>query len=536
MTFDPTDYDMTGFGNPHTSNQDPSMGFGAPDTICYGSPEICYSIYVFGFSEDIPAIQTFIGGNLEDFGQKGGQLVKVYANWGDLIPNVKYPGPFKVYLSNGITETLCYSGLPGLPNETYANVHGQYIAFNLPAGLSLGLYDIKVYYGIDYSQSITITAAITIKKDLRDNNTIQIKKNMPLFYDVGDKGDHGWLNTGYQQGKILETLIEVMGEQISSVIPSQYTVLTSDLTYYSKTVNVESTLDFPNVGIIKIGEDEMEYLSKTSTSFTLLFPIKQVYKKYEKVSLINTNIEKIDNYYLRKVYDYKKPVIFDIKANQWDETFKYLQFAETYATPIVYNYFSNLTKHLDFEKTCILSDDNTFIILDPTQEFNTSHVDRFVEIDNKTYYVAELITDIPHISNPATLVNGIKLAAVKTTYWEKAEFQMPVGSTPQYILNVKPYNIVKDWDCRFHTNYEKSIFASTPGFIDRDFISLEGLRGIYFDDNQGIGEQNFLELLATGIESVINRKRKTNDNFGTYVQPNLDPSYTGLAPDNDFNP
>jgi len=512
------------------------MGFGSPDEICYGSPSTCYSVYVFAFGDDIPAIQSFIGGDLEDFGQKGGQLVKVFANWGDLIPNIKYPGPFKVYLTDGITEHECYSGLPGRPLETYANVHGQYIAFTIPSGLDLGIYDIKIYYDIDYSQSITIVSAITIKKDLRDNNTVQIKKNMPRFYDVGNKGDHGWLNTGYEETEFLESLIEVIGEQLSSVIPSKYTVLTQDLTYFSKTVNVESTLDFPNVGVIKIGEDEMEYISKTDTSFTLLFPIKQVYDKWERVSLINTNIEKIDNYYLRKVYNYNKPIVFDIKANQWDETFKYLQFAETYATPIIYNYFSNLTKHLDFQKTCVLSDNNTFIILDPTEEFNESHVDRFVEIDNNTYYTAELVPDIAHISDADISVTGLKLVAVKTAYWQKAEFTVPIGSTPEYILNIKPYNILKDCDCQFHVNYEKSIFASTPGFIDKDFISVEGYTGIYFDNNEGIGERNFLDLLATGIEAVINRKRKNDANFGTYIQPNLDPSYTGLEPDNDFNP
>jgi hypothetical protein len=535
MSYNPLNYDMTGFGNPFTSNEDPSMGFGDIDELCYGSPEECYSIYVFGIGADIPIIATFIGGELEDFGQKGGKLVKIYADWGQLIPNTKYPGPFKVYVSDGITEILCYSALPGFPQETYANNLGNYIAFSLPAGLDLGTYDIKVYYDIDYSKSIEILGAINIKKDLRDNNTVQIKKNMPLFYEVGNRGDHGWTNTEYSQGDVLESILEVLGEELSTIIPSKYTVLTQDLSYLTKTINVESTLDFPQIGIIKIGEDEIEYVSKNDTSFTTLYPVKQVYRKYDRVSLINTNIEKIDNYYLRKVYNYNKPKTFDIKQSQWDDTFKYLQFAETYAMPILYNYFSNLTRHVDFEKVCVLSDDNTFIILDETEEFNESHVDRFIEIQQKVYYAKELVSDIPHISDPGILVKGLKLCEIDTAYWEAADFQMPIGSVPEYTVKVKPYNIIKDYNCEFVLNYEKSIFGTTGGFIDKDFINNEGLRGIYFDSYEGIGENNFLELLATGIAGKIFRKAKAQVGFGTYINNALDPNI-GLSPDNEFAP
>ena len=535
MSYNPLNYDMTGFGNPFTTNEDPSMGFGDIDEIVYGSPEDSYSIYVFGLGADIPIVATFIGGDFEDLGQKGGKLVKIYAEWAQLIPNIKYPGPFKVYLSDGITETLCKSALPGFPDETYANNLGSYIAFTLPAGLDLGTYDIKVYYDIDYSKSIEILSAITIKKDLRDNNTVQIKKNMPIFYEVGNRGDHGWLNTEYSQGELLETLIETFGEELSSIIPSKYTVLTQNLTYLTKTINVESTLDFPAIGIIKIGEDEIEYVSKTDTSFTTLYPVKQIYRKYDRVSLINTNIEKIDNYYLRKVYDYNKPKAFEVRSNQWDETFQYLQFAETYAMPIVYNYFSNLTKHLDFEKVCVLSDDNTFIILDPTEEFNESHVDRYIEIQQKVYYAKELVSDIPHISDPEVLVKGLKLCEIDTTYWEAANFEMPVGSVPEYSVRVKPYNIIKDYDCQFTVNYERSIFGSTGGFIDKDFINNEGLRGIYFDNYEGIGEGNFINMLAAGIAAKIFRKSKAQAVFGTYVNNAFDPN-AGLLPDNEFNP
>jgi hypothetical protein len=525
-----------GFGSPFYTNQpNGDMGFGAPYSITVGATS--YSTIVEqGFGDIQEFIQSFIGGELTEFGDEGGHLVKLHADWKLLFPiNYEFAGPFKIQLIKDENPTPCISGLPGQQEKTWADNIGRTLCFSLPSGLEQGTYDIEIYYGPDFSQKIEILSALQIKNGLRDLNVKNIKNNMPNFYKLNDKNDYGYgIKTQYddKDKKNIEKIIEIIGEELSTIIPAKYTILTQLAEFDDNVLHVETTLNFPNIGLIKCGVEELIYTSKTATTFILKTPIKKEIPKFTTVNLLNDNIEKIDNYYLRQVYQYVKPNSFTVKNDLWDECFRYLQFADRHVFPNIYNYYSLLTSQYDWSHPCLLANANTqvFIIEDINKEFNISHVDRFVEIDNIVYY-AERLVPTAHISNPAITVNGLKLvSACETSLFRKSQF---TNFSKVYQLSVKPFNVNKDYDGKFFIEYEDTIFPSTPGFIDLNYIDAENV-GIYFDNKQGIGDNNILISLTAGIEGKINRKRKTSANFGTYIIPSDNPDFVGLEPDNEL--
>jgi len=525
-----------GFGSPFYTNQsNGDMGFGAPYNITVNVTS--YSTEAEqGFGDIFNPINVFIGGEQIELGDEGGQFLKLFADWKSLVndPTQTYVGPFKIYLTNDTETFLCKSGLPGYPTETWSDNLGQYVSFIMPTGIPHGIYDIEIYYGTQYSQSLFLGDAIRVFKGSRNLYSKNLRKNIPKFFELGIFSDGGKnYETIYNEEKSnIEKILDSIADEMTTIISGQYTIVKIDTTPGDTTLSVESTINFPDKGILKVGNQELIYSSKTDTSFNLINYIKDDIKKFMPVTYINDNLEKIDNYYLRQIYQYDKPISFNIRNEQWDETFKYLQMAERYTFTNIFNYFAALTSHVDFVNDCVLADANNqvFIILDPTKEFNTSHVDRFIQINDETYYSIGLV-DTPHITDPGISVKGLKLNKIATSYWRKAQFT----SYNTIELRVKPFNINIDYNSQFSVIYENSIFGITSGFIDKDFID----HNIYFEDYSQIGERNFnsvelgkSDMTAAGVIPKITRKQKTNDNFGTYINPTLDPNLITLIPDN----
>ena len=521
-----------GLGSPYYSgNPAGDMGFGAPYAITVGSTNYSTNTEQ-GFGDLLEVVVSFVGGDQVEYGDEGGQLIKIKGNWRDLFSiEQQYAGPFQIKVKSGETTTICKSGLPTFPTYTWANNLGKDIAFILPSGLSHGIYDIEIYYGPDFSQKITIAAAMQIKKGLKDINVVNLKYNMPQFYDLGIRSDYGKsIETEYDSNKSnIENILTAIGEEMSTIISGKYTILSQNAEYDDDEIFVESTCGFPNVGLIKIGSQEFIYSAKTNTSFILKNKVKDKLTKFTTVNLLTDNLSKIDNYYLRQIYQYIKPSSFTVKNEIWDDTFRYLQFADKHVFPNTYNYFSNLTWQYDFANDCYLANASTqvFIIADITKEFNKSHIDRFIEIDNVIYY-SERLVSTPHIDDPDVNVQGLKLVSIcDTSIFRKAQF---TDYSKTYSLRVKPFNIFKDFKGYFDVDYEQTIFPSTPGFIEKDYINYN----IYFDNLSEIGEANFIDFLVAGIIGKITRKRKNNDPFGTYIVPSQDPDFVSLEPDNEI--
>ncbi len=524
-----------GFGSPFYTNQpNGDMGFGAPYTISVGATSYS-TLAEQGFGDKLEVVVSFIGGDQVEYGDEGGVILRLKGDWRGLFSvNQLHAGPFMIKMVKDDIKTTCQSGLPGFPTQTWANNLGNEIQTILPSGLDHGIYDIEISYGPEFGQTITILSAVEIAKGLRDYNVANLKFNIPQFYDVGIRSDYGHkIETTYNNEKSnLAQILTAIGEEISTLIEGKYTILSEEAVYGDTELVVESTHTYPTIGLIKVGQQEFIYTSKTATTFVLQEIVQQKIPKFTPVNLLDDKLSKIDNYYLRQVYRYQKPSSFTIKNQIWDETFRFLQFADRHVMPTVYNYFSKLTSQYDWSHQCVLSDANEqiFIILDPNYEFNLSHVDRFVEINNVVYYSDGLIDDVPHISDAEILVKGLKLIKLDTSLFRGANFN---DFSEIHQLNVKPFNIYSDYNGKFEVEYEASIFPSANGFIDLNYIDVEEF-GIYFDNKDSIGEQNFIDFFVAGIQGIITRRRKVADNFGTYITVSDDPDFVGLEPDNEI--
>jgi hypothetical protein len=77
----------------------------------------------------------------------------------------------------------------------------------------------------------------------------------------------------YRQGsKILEALTYAFGKQVQFTAGVPSCVLRADLGPFDVVVYVDSTIGFPARGWVRLGDRSLEYVSRTSQSFTLAAP------------------------------------------------------------------------------------------------------------------------------------------------------------------------------------------------------------------------------------------------------------------------
>lgn len=83
-----------------------------------------------------------------------------------------------------------------------------------------------------------------------------------------------WASEGEPNGyKILEALTYAFGKQVQEIAGAPCTRIINNLEPFDTIVQVTSTLGFPRIGWIRIGAMLVEYVSKTSQSFTLRTPL-----------------------------------------------------------------------------------------------------------------------------------------------------------------------------------------------------------------------------------------------------------------------
>ena len=141
-------------------------------------------------------------------------------------------------VTGSVTFTLTGPGDPIVLGYT-VQLDGSFLVTVL-GGIPLQSYTVSVYVP---SVGVTLTAFIVWQAEAE-----------PLGY------------------KILEALTYAFGKQVQELGGVPCTHIINDLDIYDTIVQVKSTLGFPRIGWIRIGAMLVEYISKTSESFTLRTP------------------------------------------------------------------------------------------------------------------------------------------------------------------------------------------------------------------------------------------------------------------------
>ena len=242
----------------------------------YGSPFDGYDIgaSIYGYSK---------------FGEDGGEFIKIFGLW-NLVspaPALSPTGPFLVSVidSEG-TETRCKSALAGLGYACLSDASQRILKASLPV-LPVGVYDVKIYYGENYSSTVTLDQVIEIVPTNRSFSAVSIAKSMPNFYNT-IKTYSAPKPSSYAELGPLQALVSAIGEEVDKISGKSYTLLTQELSVSATEAFVESTLSLKESGVVYIGKDKFFYSSKTNTSLQgliFLSPLRRVIPAGEKVVL-----------------------------------------------------------------------------------------------------------------------------------------------------------------------------------------------------------------------------------------------------------
>jgi hypothetical protein len=158
---------------------------------------------------------------------------------------------------------------------------------------------------------------------------------------------------------------------------------------------------------------------------------------------------------------------------------------------------------------------------------NCSHVQRLVRIFNKFYFINNRFID-----NSGNM--SYQIDHVGCTYWNGMDEDLAQSLEDLNVaelngnVEILPWIIFKDHGGRFHIRFERTCFRGFDSYLNRDFIEFDlfisGLNGEEEMGNTRNRNLNFLIMCAANIDDKIYLKQRCGDNFGTYLNPNQNPS------------
>ena len=280
-----------GFGNPSISFDEVYYDRGWGDPVADDEEIVTRDTY-YGSpfdGSDFPV--SLVGGN--EYGNDGGEMLSIYGSWGLLLGTSyrNFAGPFIISLINRSTlvETKCYSAIASLKYLTYSDITQRILKVSLPV-LPLGSYDLKIYYGENYSENITIINSINIINTNRCEASYSIARNLPSYLNA-DKNYSSAPLSRFDNLKPLQAIVSAIGEQIQKQSGSGgFTLLTQPLGLSDSTAYMESTLGLEASGVVFINGQKFSYQGKTSLALTGLECLEMVREVHDVSSRVSQKI------------------------------------------------------------------------------------------------------------------------------------------------------------------------------------------------------------------------------------------------------
>lgn len=258
---------MRGAGSPSSITVTPDNGAGSPSSISAGLGDLGAGSPTNNQPELLGILVTPDG---LDYGDFGGDIVQLRGAW----PTV---GPYRCRLTNdgGVTYLPsiagCYSARVAKGSLCETDAGKRVLTFSLPP-LEYGAYDLEVAYGVGYGTSTTITGAITVVPRDRAIETWGMRRTFPIWVATGGRTSQGTPIDAVHPTKVpvqgnIESLTRAFGMAMSESFGRPSTRLRSPYSIAVGNCFVESTLGFPESGVIMMGKTRYSYSSKTATGF-----------------------------------------------------------------------------------------------------------------------------------------------------------------------------------------------------------------------------------------------------------------------------
>lgn len=518
-----------GFGSKRFKNKNEELvgdaGFGAPEFISVNSNDY-YLNDEAGFGDPFLNIDMEIlteNGSLflpDDGGinlRFKGQFKNLFSTFG--ITNVKDDqiiGPFKVKFVNDEDTSISYfalSGLSGLGTNLFLQSDQKNLFCFTPV-MKQGTYSIKLIKGPFITN---ILQKLQITNRLRNDKKFSIRNNLPKFMNRGEISDNYPFHQQYDIGSEtnIAVLTSIVAENLEQIYSSKYTVLTNPLKFGDSRIVVESTALFPENGILVLDSDEeITYTSKTEFAFEGISGVTKLSPKKTRVQLKNETFSKIENYYKFKDNDFYKPKT--IRNDNFEEAFNKIEINERSSQKVISEYLYSLLKQLNLIKSCTIINGEITI---PDFDINSTHYNKMCKINDKFYFIENIKDD-----NTSLFLDKIGCA-----YWNAFNLE-----DNEYVIEILPWKIIKDFSGEFIIELEKSCFLNTEGFIDKDFIDFNiFINGYDFDENTQKNLNLDLFVAASIKEQLV--FSDSSEIFGTFFTSNANSEFIQIIPDYTLN-
>lgn len=219
----------------------------------------------------VQSVQLVLVNGVPWLPDSGGVMVRLEATWPAL-------GPFRIRLRSGggtpypIEGGFCHGGQIGMGPDIYVKdtTTVDSLEFALPV-VPVGAYDVEVLWGIGFGTIAIVPAILDVVFRNRSAPTYRIRRRMPSqpYKELGPLTARADTNTTAEFPKdALAVFTEAFGRLMESLIGRPTTKITTDFGLTATTMDVETTLGYPDAGKVWAGGYLIDYTAKTATTFT----------------------------------------------------------------------------------------------------------------------------------------------------------------------------------------------------------------------------------------------------------------------------
>lgn len=259
---------MRGAGSPSYLGVAPDGGAGSPSALTGSEGDLGAGSPTMYNPASLSIAITPDGG---EYGDYGGDIARVVGIW-------PLQGPYRCRITSDAGVTYypdadgCYGAREGKGPACETDPRKRLLTFSVPPA-PLGTYDLEIAYGPGFGTSITLTGAIEILSRDRSLETWGMRRTFPQWVATGGRTSQGTPAENHPTRRpilgVIETLTRAFGMGLAETFGRPVTrVRGFPFVYGDAFVLVESTLGFPESGVLFIGTSRYSYSNKTGSSFT----------------------------------------------------------------------------------------------------------------------------------------------------------------------------------------------------------------------------------------------------------------------------
>lgn len=264
---------MRGYGAPLLPSEGATSALTRPDWGFGDAPPASWTLdttdYGWGSDADLAFPPFLVTSRVAD---DGGYKLTIQGTWDRLGASPRQrPTGYRVALVSGDTEYPCYSGRAGQGEVCSTDYLGRALTCYTPA-CPVGSYSVLVRWGVN---EVSV-GTLSVERRTRTESEYALRAALPSLFAVGARAlelepvlDGDAPSADEEAHSTLSVLLRALGQALAEFASGgSVTRLTAPLAPTDTTVSVESTLELPDAGVVRVGSTVIRYTGSTATSLT----------------------------------------------------------------------------------------------------------------------------------------------------------------------------------------------------------------------------------------------------------------------------